>query len=602
MAYYGVSGLPDLCWNGTVQWSGAGPTDATGLPYRSTILGLLAQPSAFKLTINSVDLTPPTGSIDLDIEVMEGGMDVSNMFLRMAIIEDDVPYGAEFFDDVTRDMIDDVAVTVSNLGEVQNVSKVFAVDPLWVAANLEVVAFLQDDTDKKLHAAASSEPGPDYSLRYYALGELQRVGPSSGFFYFDKFSIYNLGTLTDTYTVDLTGSVPDYWSTGICDDTTCFGLTHTVELAPGESEELKVLVIPGSPGYASLSIEMSQAMVVPVVPRVLKYNYITEDVDVLVVDDDGSDSYETYLADALSASGSTFGVWDRLTVSPSASTLANFPAVVWSTGFSFPTLDAADRAALGGYLDAGGSLFITGQDIGWELEDQGGEAYQWYRNYLHANFVADDTNDYTLDGVPGDPISGGINLVIQGGDGANNQEYPDDIDPADASASVIWKYDANRNGALRADTGFYKVVYLSFGFEAIDNAIDRRDVLQRSIDWLLAPDVPAGWVPADTPLTLAKVENGRKIQLTWGTSCLASDIDFEVYEGSLGDFASHAPLSCSTGGITEETLEITLGNKYYLIVPASTTSEGSYGISSDGMERPQGAAVCLSQEIGDCAR
>jgi hypothetical protein len=593
-----TTGFPTLVWSGDTQWSGAGTDDATGLPYRSTILGLLAEPSAFKLTVNSVDFTPPTGSIDLDIEVMEGGMDVSNMFLRMAVTEDDVSYGGDVFDDVTRDMTDDVTITVSNLGEVQNVNRTFPVDPLWVEANLEVIAFLQDDTDKKIHAAATSKPKPDYSLRYYALGELQHVGPSSGDYLFEDFAVYNLGNLTDTYTVDLTAAYPAGWFAGICDDSVCFGSTYSVELAPGESQELHLLVIPASPGYASLTVEMSQSMVVHVVPRVLNYNYITDDVDVLIVDDDGAEAYEDYITDALSTSGYSFGVWDRLTVNPDASTLSNFPAVAWLTGLQYPTLDADDRAALSGYLNAGGSLFISGQDIGWELNDQGGAAYQWYKDYLHAIYVFDDTNDYTLSGVPGDPVSDGIDLVTQGGDGANNQAYPEDIDPADASASVIWTYDANRNGAIKADTGTYKVIYLGFGFEAIDNAVDRRDVMQRSIDWLLAPDVPAGWVPTDTPLLLDKGP-GTRLQLSWGASCLTSDVDYEIYQGTLGDFGSHDPLFCSTGGMTQKLISPAAGNTFYLIVPASTTSEGSYGSSFIG-ERIPSTGACLLQEIGEC--
>jgi hypothetical protein len=598
LAYYSATSLPTLVWGGNTQWSGAGPTDATGLPYRSTILGLLAEPSSFKLTVNSVDFTPPTGSIDLDIEVMEGGIDVSNMFLRMAVTEDDVSYGGDVYYDVTRDMIDDVPITVSNLGEVQNVNRTFPVDPLWVEANLEAIAFLQDDTDKKVHAAASSEPNPDYSLRYYALGELQHVGPSSGDYTFENFAVYNLGNLTDSFTVDLTGDLPAGWFAGICDDTVCFGSTLTLELAPGGFKELHLLVSPTSPGYASLALEMSQAMVVHDFPRALKYNYITDDVDVLVVDDDGADLYENYLIDALSVSGYTFGVWDRLTTGPDATTLNNFPGVIWSVGFQFPTLDADDRAALSSYLNAGGALFITGQDIGYDLNDQGGAAYQWYRDYLHANYIADDTNDYTLSGVPGDPVSDGIDLVIQGGDGANNQDYPDDIDPADASATVIWTYDAARNGAVRADTGTYKVVYLSFGFEAIDNATDRRAVIQQSMDWLLLPPAPAGWVPTDTPLLLAKGA-GTRLRLSWGVSCLASDVNYNIYQGTLGDFEGHEIKVCGTGGMTTKLISPDAGDKYYLVVPAGPYLEGSYGRSSVG-ERPQGTSVCLPQLIGEC--
>ena len=43
------------------------------------------------------------------------------------------------------------------------------------------------------------------------------------------------------------------------------------------------------------------------------------------------------------------------------------------------------------------------------------------------------------------------------------------------------------------------------------------------------------------------------LTLTWGDSCRSSDSDYEVYEGTLGDLASHAVRYCSTGGTTSKT-------------------------------------------------
>jgi len=484
LSYYSASAFPTLVWHGTVQFSGASVDDATGTPYRARILSNLGRPSAFKITVNSVSLTSPTGSIDLDIEVMEGGVDVSNMFLRIAVTEDDVTYNAEAFDDVLRDMVDDVAVTVNDLGEVQNVVRTFPVDPSWVPGNMEVIPILQDDTDRKIHAAGSSLTKPDYSLGFFYLGERQIIGPSTGEHSFDNFAVFNLGTLTDTYTVELTGHIPDDWVVEISDGVTSYGTTYSQQLAPGESMELHINVEPGSSGYAAISVDMSQANLVHKFPRSIAYIYNTDDLDVLLVDDDGGETYEDYFTDALEQSGYTFGVLKRLEGGLPTGALQNFPIVVWNIGWSFPTLDAQDRETLGTFLDAGGSLFISGQDIGYDLNDQGGEAYQWYQDYLHAIYVSDDTDNYTLDGVAGDPVSGGIDLVIQGGDGADNQEYPSDIDPADGSTTVIWSYDTERNGAVRADNGTSRVIYLAFGFEAIDNADDRREVMQRSITWL----------------------------------------------------------------------------------------------------------------------
>ena len=115
----------------------------------------------------------------------------------------------------------------------------------------------------------------------------------------------------------------------------------------------------------------------------------------------------------------------------------------------------------------------------------------------------------------------------------------------------------------------------------------------------LGDAVPAGWVAADAPLLLSK-PGGGAVQLDWGPSCLAGDADYEVYEGQLGDFASHEPRACSTAGATEFTLVPGSGSTYYLAVPASLNREGSYGRSSDDLERPPGGVACLPQVIGSC--
>ncbi len=459
---------------------GAGTDVIDGLPYRALILSQLTNPSHFKITVNSVSYDP--GAIDVDVEVMEDLADIGNMEIRMAVLEDHLVSGSDTYHDVLLDLLPDVPLTVSTTGQVQNVTANFATGT--VPANMRVVIFVQDDDDKKVHATASSLPTPDYSLRYYALGDRQVVGPTGTSHFYEDFVIVNTGTMADDFTVTVTGDIPGDWQALICDDSICYGNTHTTTLAPGEAKNYHLQINPWSSGYAPVAVEVSQAMVTPEFPRAIAYTFFTDDLDMLLVDDDGAETHEDYFIAALEENGYNYGVWNRNAGAPTAALLDYFPVLVWSCGFAFPTIDDDDRAALGSYLDNGGKLFITGQDIGWDLNDQGGAAYQWYRDYLHANFVADDTNDYTLNGVPGDPISDGLDLVIQGGDGADNQQYPSDVDPADGSASTVWTYDATRNAGVRADTGVYRVVYLSWGYEAIDNPYDRAIAMNRIVTWL----------------------------------------------------------------------------------------------------------------------
>jgi len=115
---------------------------------------------------------------------------------------------------------------------------------------------------------------------------------------------------------------------------------------------------------------------------------------------------------------------------------------------------------------------------------------------------------------------------------------------------------------------------------------------------------PSGRVPDDAlwpgqPLTLEKAPDGQ-ITLRWSGSCLGTDTDYEIYEGTVGSYYSHAALSCTTGGATSITFVPASGFRYYLVVPRNLVREGSYGLRSSGAERPQLTGACLPQQVGTC--
>jgi formate-dependent nitrite reductase cytochrome c552 subunit len=111
--------------------------------------------------------------------------------------------------------------------------------------------------------------------------------------------------------------------------------------------------------------------------------------------------------------------------------------------------------------------------------------------------------------------------------------------------------------------------------------------------------VPDGNTLQGSPLNISLNATGD-LALSWGASCVSSDTDFAIYEGTLGDFTSHAPRLCSTGGSTSAILQPPAGATYYLVLPHNTIWEGSHGYRSDGTERPRGASVCLPQAVGVC--
>lgn len=502
ISYYGVTGFPTLVWQGTEALVGAGTDVIDGDPYDAIVQAHLADatPWAMEVTGYSFSGSP---YVTVHVSLEDNVADISTTRVRVCVLENHCLYSGDYEEDVLRDIVADVPVTINTAGQSQDVTGYFTMDPLWNAANMRVVAFIQRDSDKAMQQSCTSVPTGDYAFRYYSLGD--RAAVASGTHEFGDFALFNVGDATDTYdlTLDTTG-MPGDWDAYITDGVSNYSSLQ-VSLAPGERAILNVGMTTGSTGGGKAKLVV-HSLGNRTDDRSINYTVITPDTQILLVDDDGADAFETtYYGPALATTGRSYATWDRSAAPLTGDLLANFDVVVWNVGFAYPTLDEADRTALGAYLSGGGALFVSGQDIGWELNDQGGASIAWYHTVLHANYVLDDTNDYTLDGVAGDPITNGMSIVIQGGDGANNQEYPDAISPYDAAAHTIFNYSATYKGAIAADTGVYRVVYLGFGFEAISTAANRALLMQRAMNWL-NPDLTG--VPGDpAPVALRLEQN-----------------------------------------------------------------------------------------------
>ncbi|RMH71646.1 MAG: T9SS C-terminal target domain-containing protein [Gemmatimonadetes bacterium] len=214
---------------------------------------------------------------------------------------------------------------------------------------------------------------------------------------------------------------------------------------------------------------------------------------ILLVDDDEGADYETYYRSAMDATDLRYEVWSTITQGVPGEEQFQHEIVVWFTGDEGNSLDADERQFLMDFMDQGGAVFITGQDIELVLED-GGEDF--YHDYLKANLVeADRTGLVVLQPTDTeDCLSGEWGfLVAQGTGGPNNQSSPAVIEPVSNSGAIdILKY---RHPSLIEIGGIkyfgdYNLIYLSFGFEAIyETPTGERpeDLMAQFIDWLADP-------------------------------------------------------------------------------------------------------------------
>jgi len=202
---------------------------------------------------------------------------------------------------------------------------------------------------------------------------------------------------------------------------------------------------------------------------------------ILLVDDDNGKKYEGYFRIPLGNLKTRYDLWEVHTAgSPPAGLLADYRVVVWFTGDqSQQTLTAADQAALAAYLDGGGKLLLSGQDIG---QDLAGSAF--YQDYLHATLVEDDADAVQ---VVGQDILTGINASLVGGDGAGNQTSPSRISLGDGAVG-LFRYSTAADPAWAALRwqGHYQVVYLAFGLEgfgSIGAAAPRFKTVRNVLAW-----------------------------------------------------------------------------------------------------------------------
>nr|HID13514.1 hypothetical protein [Anaerolineae bacterium] len=171
---------------------------------------------------------------------------------------------------------------------------------------------------------------------------------------------------------------------------------------------------------------------------------------------------------------------------PTAADLSPYDVVVWSAPWDAPGYIGA-QDAITGYLSTGGRLLLSGQDVGYL--DGGGLGYaSYYQDYLKVRMVRDNAESWALEGTPGD-IFAGLTITITGPGGADNQEYPDEVAVADPDAAApVLAYQGDGCGGVRVGTCLdYRAIYLSFGFEGINDADTRRETMGRALEWLVSP-------------------------------------------------------------------------------------------------------------------
>jgi len=358
----------------------------------------------------------------------------------------------------------------------------------WNPRNLELAIFIDDSaTHEILQAAHAPLPVPDY---YYAMispistSMLLNPGDTAKFMF--RFS--NLGANPDTISIRLSTDAPPTWTVQFCIGDSCFGDSGWIFVDTFATETVTVVIVTDT-----VDLDISRINVVSISRangRMYTAHLMAGTGGELLLVNDGRINFAYYYEDVLNELGVQYLRHDRSIKFVTPEQLQRFSQVIWYTSdYSSRTLLESDKYAIKHYLNSGGKLFITGAEIGWDLILDGRYTdTTFFERYLHASADSTELFDappsFDIDGVPGNLLGWGLHFSIRGGDGANNGRYSDVLTPVYGALPILrYRGDSIHCAGLCFD-GAYRVVYLGFPFEAIDNHDARLSLMRRILNFL----------------------------------------------------------------------------------------------------------------------
>ncbi len=270
---------------------------------------------------------------------------------------------------------------------------------------------------------------------------------------------------------------------------------------------------------------------------------------ILLVEDEGSGSAQlSKYTDSLDNLGYSYTIWDTTgsDIEPDAADLAEYEIVIWYSGALFGLAGSgpagpspATETALGGWLDAGGCLFISSQDYRYDKGLTG-----FMTGYLGVSNVVNDSGDYTS--ITGEGVFAGL--------GPYSLTYPftdysDPITVGNGGTSAMRGNNDNVGGSSK-ETAAYKTTYWAFPWEALP-ASGRDQTMETFIDWCAISVSGDGYVSGNVLLQGRADHQGAQVTAWQSGSPVQTDTT-----ASSGNFYS---LSLPSG-----TYSVTVGLGGYL--------------------------------------
>ena len=181
--------------------------------------------------------------------------------------------------------------------------------------------------------------------------------------------------------------------------------------------------------------------------------------------------------------------------------LCDYETVIWILGdesTADETFNSVEQDSVETFLKQGGKLFVSGSEIGWDLEAKGSSSdIAFYHYFLKADYIADAPAGVSATYYSAMPITGEIFDGIadfsfdNGTHGTFDVDWPDAINGINGGVNVLKYKNASTSNiaAIRYDglfpggTAEGKLVYLAFPFESIYVDSARMEIMAKTFDY-----------------------------------------------------------------------------------------------------------------------
>jgi hypothetical protein len=170
--------------------------------------------------------------------------------------------------------------------------------------------------------------------------------------------------------------------------------------------------------------------------------------------------------------------------------LQNYQTVIYFCGDDATkdeAVSAIEMVKFNEYLANGGSLFISGSEIGYDLGRSSSVEKNNYNNILKANYLGDDSGLHSCEGAAG-TVFNDLNFTYGAiTEDTYLEDWPDYIGPYGGSEVALYYAGSSRAAAIQntepSGNGTSRLVYFSFPFETIYPQESQIEVMQKVLEY-----------------------------------------------------------------------------------------------------------------------